>query len=53
MIFIVNLLGLFLWKINKVLQLLMLSRAANQRKYGQIEAVNFTIDQLNQGYKRM
>ena len=45
--------GLILLKIKKLLQLLMLFKKsymnliANQTKYGEIKAVNFTIDQWN------
>ena len=51
LIFIVNIFGLFLRKIRKVLQLLILSKKyqmnliANQAKYEYIKTVNFTIDQ--------
>ena len=49
-IFIVNMIGLFLWNMKKVLQLLMLfkkfwiSLGTNQTKYGYINVAKFTID---------
>ena len=49
--------GLFLWKIRKAFQLLILFQKfhmnlmANQTKYGKVNAANFIIDQWNHGYK--
>ena len=52
LIFIVNMLGLFLSKTKKILKLVTLCKKIytnpiiSQTKYGLIKVVNFTIDQL-------
>ena len=55
LIFLVNVLGLFLWKIRKVLVLLMLFKkysmiqTENQTKYGLTKEANFTISLFKNG----
>ena len=51
LVLIVNMHGLFLWKIKSVLQLLL--HEVRQAKYGNIRVLSFTTDQWNHGYKIM